>query len=134
MALPTNKIGDFYFLALNGVIVPPAEVLSLDERPGVDGTEFTKEGVKGRPFQLLSYVDADDYAAARALAVNYLTMIQTDPVEIVQGGVSTLDGAYRVKVLNVQAEARAIGGGVGSVNPNARGLVQALWDLISVPM
>jgi hypothetical protein len=136
MALQTNKIGIHQFISLTGLIVPPATVKLVDDRPGVDGSEFVVTGHKGRPFSLISQVDEETYETAHNLLRVYQTAIDEDAVEIIQGGVS-MDGlGFRVNVISVElAEPiRTIRGATGYryyTTPLA--FLICRWDLVSVP-
>jgi hypothetical protein len=127
-----NKLGPHTFLGLTGDISPPKEVVSADERPAVNGTELTKEGQKGRPFVMVSWVDAESYDAARADALEYRDLIGAEPVEMVVGGVSSNLEGYKVAVLDVQAKASALAASKGGLNAPSLGLVEAQWTLIAI--
>jgi hypothetical protein len=101
MALHENRIAGFSFIALHGELQPPAFQIATDDRPGVDGSEFTLVGKKGRPFSVFTQVDVADYAGAKSKFMGYRQLIEFDAVELVQGGVSTLLENYKVKVLDV---------------------------------
>lgn len=132
MAFLQNSIGRFNFTGLTGTLSPPREIVSLDERPAVNGTELTKEGTKGRPFQVETWYDVASYAAARALGLEYRELIGGEPVELVKADVSSFLEGYSVAVLDVQYEATALAGSVGGLNPPAYGMVRAQWTLIAI--
>lgn len=136
MALTDNSIGQFTFIALLGNPLPPSQVVVPDDRPGVNGTEFVLLGLKGEPFSLISHRDAADYEQAKAIFAEYQTLQQEDAVELAQGGVSSLDAAYRVKVLRVvQIDCRSIRGGSGyRFASNGTGYLVCRWDLVAVPV
>lgn len=137
MALTTNKIGAFTFIALMGERVPPAQVNAIDSRAGVQGEEFTLLGKKGQPFAVVSQVDADDYNAAWTTFNSYLAACASDAVEMIQGGISTVAEGYKVKVLAVTPvriiTIRGASGNKQAAAPNT-GFVEARWDLIAVPI
>lgn len=135
MALLTNKIDDFEFIWLRGNgPEPPKMALSLDERAGVNGTEVHREGIKGRPFTLRSGVDTVDYDAARTLHIDYIALIEGDPVDLVVGGISSTAQGYSVQVLDVRlVYAGTIGGSVGGLLANPEGYLECEWDLIGIP-
>ena len=134
MALLDNSIGDFTFLGLTGSRQPPRTILSLDERPGVAGTEVTDEGIKGRPFMLMSWVDCEDFAAAEATYIEYLALIGQDSVSMVQGGVASETEGYSIKVLNVRKlYSGTIVPGPGGLNPPSQAILECEWELLAIP-
>jgi hypothetical protein len=136
MALLDNSIGAHRFIAIYGVPEPPREVLELDERGGTDGTEITKLGIKGRPFQLVTHVDAVSYNFARSTFDQYRLLIADPPVDLIVGGVnsSAANPPYKVKVLNVTPiRIDRIAGAVGGLNAPSAGWLECAWDLIAIP-
>ncbi len=134
MALLENRIGAFYFLGLSGERQPAKMVLSLDERPGVEGTEITREGLKGRPFRLRSWVDAVDYDTARLMYDFYRDLIADDPQELVQGGISSTLEGFLVQVLDVSVVFCGAGNaGTNGLNPPSNAYIECDWDLIAIP-
>jgi hypothetical protein len=125
-----NSIGEFEFLALLGEVEAVRQVIELDERPGTNGTTVTWTGRKGKPFQLISQVDAVDYAHARTLYNLYLTLTDSNPVPIVQGGVPS----EIVQVLDVQPlRIGALAGSAGQrIHPPSKGWCECLWTLVAV--
>lgn len=106
----------------------------LDERPGVIGTEITREGKKGRPFRVQSWVDAVDYDTARLMYDFYRDLITDDPQELVQGGISSVQENFLVQVLDVSvAYAGTIVPGTTGLNPPSLGYLVCDWDLIGIP-
>lgn len=136
MSLTTNKIGDFEFVSLRGEVIPPMATKVIDDRPGVDGSEFVLTGTKGRPFSVVSQVDEASYQAAKTLLGLYRALIDSEPVEIVQGGVSSESHGYRVAVLNVEPlRIMPIRNAVGNkLNPPSQGWIECRWDLVAVPL
>lgn len=137
MPLLINRIGTKQFIALRGEIILPQEMLELDERPGVDGTEITFTGIKGRPFQLTSQADVEAYQYARDEVQSYLNLISMGPLEIVQGGVSSLSLGYLVKVLNfTPTRILRLGQSIGGLTEGGpgTGFIEGVWDLISIPI
>ncbi len=134
MALLENRIGDFYFLTLLGERQPPKEILTLDERPGVMGTEITREGKKGRPFVLRSFVDAVDYETARLMYDFYRDLIADDPQELVQGGISSTLEGFLVQVLDVSVvESGTCRPGGDGLNAPSNGYIECDWTLLAIP-
>lgn len=136
MALTTNKIGIHQFICLQGQQQPPAQVKVIDERQGVNGSEFVLTGKKGRPFSLISMVDCDSYEDALNTHIVYQRLIEEDAQEIVQADVSGDSLGYRVVVLNVELlEARRIAGAAGNLfSDQAGGFLVCRWDLCAVPL
>ena len=135
MAYLENKIGDFPFVSLAGEIIPPAEACVLSDRPGVDGTEKILVGNKGQPFQMVSQVDAESYAAGMIYVDSYKALIAGDAVTLVQGGVNCDGRGFKVHVCGVQASCRVITTPVGNkIHPPSLGWVTATWQLIAVPI
>ncbi len=134
MSLTTNKIDVHQFISLTGQIIAPQQGKVIDDRAGVDGSEFMLIGKKGRPFQLISQVDCDDYANAHDTLNAYRQLITTGAVQIVQGGVSGDDYGYRVNVLDVVGTPQRIAGAVGYYLSSGRGgFLIAQWTLVGVP-
>lgn len=135
MALTDNSIGPFPFISLQGQLQPPREMTSIDDRPGVDGTEITLLGNKGEPFTMISRVDAENLSNGEMYHSVYKTIIGT-AVELVRGGVSTEANGYLVMVLAVRRlDVFPISGAVGNtIHPPSEAMVITEWDLISVPL
>lgn len=105
-----------------------------DDRYGVDGSEFILTGKKGQPFTLVSQVDCENYSDAVATLNAYKQLSEEGAVEVIQGGVSSDDFGYAVKVLNVQGQPQALAGSVGSRFSSAgQGFLMAQWTLVAVP-
>ena len=136
MARLDNLIGDFRVQGFRGHRDPPTQRLQLDERPGVDGTEITKLGVKGLPFPIISWVDTADYDAAWAEFEQYKTLVGGDATDLIVAGISTLlVENYLVKVLDVRAlEVAPIRPGAGGLNPPSQGFLMVQWDLLPLPL
>lgn len=137
MALTTNKIGDHEFIALRGEPIPPAQMTVVSDRPGVAGSETITQGIKGKPFSMISEVDAESYAAAKTLHDQYKLLIGGNAVNLVQGGAESDSQGYRVLVLGVEP----VPGGVVPIrgasgrkfSSAAQGFARYRWDLIAVP-
>ncbi len=131
MSLLDNSIGDFAFLALAGEIEPPREILEIEERAGIQGSEVTRMGAKGRPFVLQSRVDLQSYEEAKTLLDDYLGLVGADPVSVTQGGVTS---QYLFIVLNINVlRIPPVAGGVGGFNSNPRALLECRWTLLAIP-
>lgn len=133
MALQNNSIGRFDFIALHGRLQPPREHLEITQRAAVDGTQITKFGKKGVPFQMVSRVDATTYQSARQLARFYLLLINSNPQTLVQAGISSDAEGYRVQVLSVEPLRIAqIRGASGGRHFPSLGWIEATWTLIAI--
>ena len=133
MALPEYKLGDFKFLGILGNHSPIKEIVNLAELPGIDGTAIIKEGAKGRPFMIRTWVDCANYGQAVG-EYNYYTLMsnRNDPLELVICGVSSETLLYRVHVLDVRpVDIRACRLGGTGLNPPSLAYVEAEWDLIA---
>jgi hypothetical protein len=135
MAVATNSIAQFFFCSLEGNPVPPYELVGEEDRPGVLGTEFQLMGTKGEAFQLVSKADVDSYEEARQLLRYYQDLTKQGAVELVQGGISSTDENYKVKVVRVsQMWCGPIVGAVGNkVSELANAMIICRWELKSVP-
>lgn len=135
MALLTNSIGIYQFLGMQGNPIPPASVVSIDERPGVEGSEITDEGKKGRPFTLVTWVDQPNYSAAWLEFRAYQALIAGVPQELVHAGINSLaDEGYLVAVLDVRPlQISTIRPGAGGLNPPSQGFVMVEWTLLGIP-
>lgn len=139
MAGPLNKIGSFQFVSLAGDPTSLREEVEMVRRPGVDGLGFWKTGTRGRPFRLVSGVDAPNMVQARVLYKQYKTLIGADPVFLIWAGVNiTSLESVKVVVLDVRpaggrrTAVRRIGNSVGTLNSNPQAWIDAEWTLVSV--
>ena len=135
MSYLENKIGIHQFISLAGEIVTPAQVKVVDDRYGVDGSEFILTGKKGQPFTLVSQVDCESYSDAVSTLNAYKQLIEEGAVEVIQGGVTSNDYGYAVNVLNVVGQPQAMTGvAVGNAFSSAKqGFLIAQWTLVAVP-
>jgi len=115
---------------------PPGPKAVVDDRPGVDGSEKILIGAKGQPSTILSEVDAESYAAAKAAIKDYQQLIDGDALTFIQGGVSSEGLGYRVLVIDVQEiDCMTIRTPVGNkLNQPSLGFVRAQWTLVGVPV
>jgi len=135
MSLLTNSIGGFEFIGLHGTPIYPAQTKRADDRPGADGTEFIISGKKGRPFNMISQVDAANYAAACYYLLQYQSLIDSAAVEMVQAGVSSSSLGFRVTVIDVQLNRPIFpctGASGNRLNPPSFAFLEARWDLVAV--
>ena len=129
-----NQIGPFRFLDLIGGIVLPQSMASLLERPGVDGLGLKFEGVRGRPFQLHSKVDAFDLADAHQAGRNYQQLVNNGFIySIAQQGVDYTNFGVEFAVLevaNLRVSGRLLT--MGGLFPPSLGWIEADWTLVAV--
>ena len=135
MAFTVNKIDNLDFITLEGAIVPPYQRSELLQRPGLDGTQITRIGSKGEPFELISTVDAKTVAHASQLYDSYLAKVVNQLYDVEQHSVktSTRMPAFKCAVLEVkELEKRAIETPVGNTfNPPSKALLVCRWVLIA---
>lgn len=136
MARLDNRIGGEQFLGWRGSRQPPRQIVSIDERDAVDGSELTLLGLKGRPFSLVSWVDCVSYEATWVIyRTNYVPLIESDPLELVVGGISSIAENFKVAVLDVRVRrALPITPGLNGLNAPSLGYLECVWDLIGVPL
>lgn len=133
MALGTNSLGDFSFIALLGNREPPRQQLEIEARPSVDGLTIIRTGSRGTPFRLRSQVDAASYNAAWTTFRSYLGLISADPVVLTQGGIVSTAEGYKVQVLDVRpVRIGPIKTASGGLNAPSLGWVECDWDLVAV--
>ena len=135
MSIPTNSIGDFQFIALDGQPELIRQEIELVFRRGVNGAAFWRTGERGRPFRLRSRVDAQSKADAQALYATYKQLVGADPVTLVWSGLDyeLRDGVQVVVVDVTQADCRSLAatGGTG-LNPPSLGWLECDWELMAV--
>ena len=139
MAYLTHQIGDFQFVTLlapSGQPMPPMMQINRVSRPGVNGSDYSKEGTKGTPFQLISMVDTATLDEAHALPTQYMTTIDEGAVELIKDGHNYTADGWQVKVLAVRPLdiRRIISGGGNFLNPPSHGWLVCLWDLEAVSL
>ena len=122
-------------MSLDGEVDAPREQVELLTRPGVPGIAILRQGRRGRPFQLRSFVDAPDLATARNYYVQYAALIGEAPVEIVKAGLSLSGEAFYVQVLDVRPLLIApLLMAVGGLNPPSAASIECQWDLVGVEL
>lgn len=133
MALGTNSIGDFSFIALLGNREPPREQLEIEARPSVNGLTIIRTGSRGTPFRLRSQVDAASYNAAWSTFRQYLSLINDDPQLLIQGGIYSSSEGYMVQVLDVHpVRIGPIKTASGGLNAPSLGWLECDWDLVAI--
>jgi len=114
MAVLENKIGVYSFLAIAGEPPVPQEQIAIAQRPGVDGIELIKLGIKSRPVTLRCIRDCADPTDVQMLLEEFLLLKET-PQELIHNGVSSHIHWYNISILDVvvamqQPISKAIGG------------------------
>lgn len=133
MAVTTNSIGNFSFIALLGDPMPPREQLEVAARAAVEGVTVTRTGKRGVPFRLRSMVDQESYTAARATYLQYVDLIRDNPQSLIQGGIDSTSQQYKVQVLDVRAvRIGPLKSPVGGLNSPSLGWLECDWDLIAI--
>jgi len=135
----SNSLGSFEFITLTSSAPDGAPLVMQNEispvqRPGVDGTAFIKTGLKGKPFQMRSFVDVDTFANAVALGVSYQTLARNEAYELVWCDVNYSTAcSTRYFVLDVSPpKVRRCNSAVGGLVSNPAAVVEAIWTLIPV--
>lgn len=131
------SIGEQEFIAIHGAWSPPAEAISVDQRPGVDGSEITAHGKKGRPFVLTTFVDQVTYPIALGTIHNYQLYIDNPPVPLVLHGRSSETvgvNGFLVQVLDVEMQDcfTLAPGAMGGINPPSLAWLICNWTLIAI--
>lgn len=127
------QIGDFPFINLSRAISRPRERVSLERKPGVDGTTVWQTGKAGEPFTLVSSVNPPDITSADALLVQYQALTGQSPV-LVKWANSVLNNV-KVLVLDVQPLDEGMFAtliGIGGITPgtNSLAMLYAQWTLL----
>jgi hypothetical protein len=110
----------------------PGQVLAIFERAGIDGQSVRKEGVKGRPFRMVSRVDVDDLAAAKVAQAAYDALRATQQTLVWNGVNYETEFSTAYIVLSVQSTFKRIAASVGGLSAQAQYLVTAEWELLPV--
>lgn len=133
--MPQYFIGDFEFISLSMVPLPPAQQLQIETRAGVDGVALWRTGVRGEPFIVQSFVDVPNLTQAQVLYDTYRTLIGADPVTLIFADIPWADPVVVLNVRPIPNEIRAILLGVGGVAGNfgpSGATCACQWDLIAI--
>lgn len=130
------KIGNYDFLTIEGTPIPPRPMVIMDQRHGVDGTEFTRVGKKGEPFQLVTSRDYGSYSLCFTYLNDYEALIGGDPVELLIADENMQWSGFKVNVLAVRPVRimridTAVGALSNEVNGVKRGFMSCVWELIA---
>lgn len=128
----TNSIGPFNFISMGPAPELYRRALILMERPGVNNHVILRAGMKGRPFNLQTQVDALDLYDGTLAYANYQSYIATNPVPVVYADVAFTTFNVLYLVLDVKADVRAIQGAVGGLFPPSLAWVTADWTLLPI--
>lgn len=137
MARLNYKIGFYDFLSIEGNPLPPSEMITLDQRHGVNGTELTRVGKKGEPFQLVTHRDYPTFLATFNYLKFYQDLIGKPPVSLIIADENMDWFNFKINVLAVRPIRRmALGQSVGNLSPAPApsehlGFMSCLWDVIS---
>ena len=133
--------GELDFVSLNMVsgpnappLVPTRQVQPL-QRGGVEDTTFVNMGIKGQPFQMISFRDADDLEAAFELYLDYVANVGVGPLALIWSGIdiSALFNNTAYVVLDViPLSIAAIRTASGGLSTNKGADIYALWTLMPV--
>ena len=141
MSIATNSLGSFSFVRINRVGDPDAapEGLAREtavvERFNVTGSGVILGAVKGRRFQMESFVDVDTINDAHDQAESYRAAIGTGPLELVfQGRNWSSEENTEFVVLDVSGvRVRTITAAAGGLSTSKGAGLWVIWDLIAVP-
>jgi hypothetical protein len=126
-----QSIGAFSFISLQGEYDWEQQRIAIDDRPGVEGMEFTLLGVKGQPFVMVSLVDVDSFAAGKQLIEDYKDLVAGNPVTVWKNS----EVYVSAKVLNVTplrlAKIQSAAGNKRSTSAGA--ILECRWDLVAIP-
>lgn len=138
--MAVHSIGAFNFITLDGTAGPGAppqiarEQSMLTQRPGVDGTGILQLGSKGRPFQMVSVVDATSVAAGHTLQSLYAAICNDALYTVIANDVNYAT-AYNTQYVVLDVEplgVRRVGAAVGGLSSPSLAVVAALWTLLPV--
>jgi hypothetical protein len=129
-----NSIGSEQFLEIVGMPDLAKMRLDLVERPGVDGTGIWETGTRGKPFTLLTRVDAEDLRAAIETFARYCKFPEQDSVDLMVQDVSFLTYGFTFQVLDVRPrEICELANSSGGLNPPSLAWCECEWDLVAIP-
>lgn len=125
-----DAIGNFQFLRLTGHPERAQLQLAIERRSGIDGVTIWETGEAGEPIRLQSFAFALDYASAKQLYRDYLTLIPAGPVQVSKGGAEPTQLYKVLKVIPV--DIRAILRGMTGDGVNYQGLCVCDWILFPI--
>lgn len=134
-----NSLGSFDFITLTSSAPDGAPLVMQNEiatvqRPGVDGTAFIKTGLKGKPFQMRSFVDVDTFANAVTGANLYQSVARDEAYVLVWCGINySTTFNTRYFVIDVSPpKVRRCNSAVGGLVSNPQAVIEAIWTLVPV--
>lgn len=126
-----NTIGGISVLQFRGDPNPPQELLETIKRPGVDYAVFRRVGIIGRPFQLESFCDFLNQAAAQTALQSYGALVGT-AVALVVDGVSFSPLSAVIHMVEPMPPIKGVSSFVGGLNVPPGGyahILRARWTL-----
>lgn len=125
---------DYYpFEDIRGRLQPKAEKLEVTIRPGHAGETIRKTGIRATPSQIVTVHYVLNWTAAKAALVDYHTLIDGNPYEIIQHSLSY--GYFRVLDIT-EVDVRAVENVIGSILFEESGSVPTVlqtlaWTVVS---
>lgn len=123
-----SQIGSFQFVTMNPPPQFPFPGMEFEARAGVNGYAAWKIGWAADRFQVVTFRDCVDLAAAQSEYTNYQTLVGAAPQTIHYAGMLL---PFKVIVERVEADqVTSTALGVGGILGTSRGYVRAKWSLI----
>lgn len=130
-----NRIGDFNFLQFVGGPEFPSGDIEIVARPGVDGVALWFTGVRGKPFSIVSLVDAPDLIGAYDLYEQYNRIVGAGVQNMVWRNVGLVGYGIVFAVLMVRPlQIRQVAKFVGGFNNNPTAICRCEWTLLPVAL
>ncbi len=129
-----NQIGPFPFLDLRGGIERFKQEVEILARPGVNGAGFKQLGLKGRPFNCHSRVDAESVQDAQLAWENYSLIVgDGNAYYVAQYGTDFTIFGVQFIVLDVRlVTIKAMALFQGGIFPPSQGWIEAEWTLFPI--
>jgi len=121
----------FQFIDFSGVGQIAANQVSVHSTPGVNGYELWLTGVRGEPFEVMSFVDALDYDDAVWMVDRYRA-IRGQQAYLILNGIPYNWAFDVLNVVPIDDGVRATELGVGGVLGESYAEVSAVWTLMQV--
>ncbi len=120
------SIGSENFVSMTGPFNPIGQRVEVFSRPGTDGHEARRMGLKGPPFQVTTFVDVISAAAIKTKIGEYKDL-QGTIVSVVDGHGNTWNNVLILQVDAVAVPRLVIA--VGGINSPSLAGVGATWSL-----
>lgn len=131
MSYLTNTLGPFAFLEIMGDPQFPTGDIDLVARPGVNGFALWFTGVRGKPFSLMSLVDAPTLGDAYDLYDQYRFLIGAGLQALTWRNINMTSVSIMFAVLDVRPlQIRQVAKFVGGLNSNPGAICRCEWTLI----